>query len=198
MHVKLLQWCPSLCDPMDCSPPGSSVHGILWARILQWVALPSSSRSSWPRDRTHVSCKEGRLLTPGPPGKPPVYQRAPQWHKPPPPPHRAKVSQLKHISSPELRNGEETWGFKVGRWAWGGVTHRIRKKTDVLLTSKSELPGRWNFQTKQCLWYGTSLVVQWLRIRVARQGTPVGSLIWKDPTCHGATKPLCPRPREAQ
>ena len=38
-----------------CSPPGSSVHGILQARTLKWVAMPSSRRSSWPRDRTHIS-----------------------------------------------------------------------------------------------------------------------------------------------
>ena len=44
------------CDPMDCSPPGSSVHGILQARILEWVAMPFSKGSSWFRDRTHVSC----------------------------------------------------------------------------------------------------------------------------------------------
>ena len=42
--------------PMDCSPPGSSVHGILQARILDWVAMPSSRRSSRPRVRTRVSC----------------------------------------------------------------------------------------------------------------------------------------------
>ena len=42
MHVKSLQLCPTLCDPVDCSPPGSSVHGILQARILEWVAMPSS------------------------------------------------------------------------------------------------------------------------------------------------------------
>ena len=42
---------PTLCNPMDCSPPGSSVHGILQARILEWVALPSSRRSSSPRDQ---------------------------------------------------------------------------------------------------------------------------------------------------
>ena len=48
--------CPSPCDPMDCSPPGSSVHGISQARILGWVAMPSSRGSSWPRDRTHISC----------------------------------------------------------------------------------------------------------------------------------------------
>ena len=39
--VKLLQSCLTLCDPVDCSPPGSSVHGILQARILKWVAMPS-------------------------------------------------------------------------------------------------------------------------------------------------------------
>ena len=40
--AKSLQLCPTLCDPMNCSPPGSSVHGILQARILEWVAMPSS------------------------------------------------------------------------------------------------------------------------------------------------------------
>ena len=53
--AKSLQSCLSLCNPMDCSPPGSSVHGILQARILEWVAMPFSRGSSWPRDRTHVS-----------------------------------------------------------------------------------------------------------------------------------------------
>ena len=50
---KLLvaQLCPTLCDPMDCSPPGSSVHGVLQAKILEWVAISSSRGSSWPRDQ---------------------------------------------------------------------------------------------------------------------------------------------------
>ena len=52
---KSLQLCPSLCDPIDCSPPSSSVHGILQARILWWVVMPSSRGSSQPRDWTHVS-----------------------------------------------------------------------------------------------------------------------------------------------
>ena len=43
MHDKWLQSCPTLRDPMDCSPPGSSVHGILQARILEWVAISSSN-----------------------------------------------------------------------------------------------------------------------------------------------------------
>ena len=49
------QSCPTLCNPMDCRLPGSSVHGILQARILEWVAIPSSRRSSQARDRTHIS-----------------------------------------------------------------------------------------------------------------------------------------------
>ena len=50
-----LQLCPTLCDPMDGSPPGSSVHGILQARILEWFAMPSSMSSSWSRDWTPIS-----------------------------------------------------------------------------------------------------------------------------------------------
>ena len=49
------QSCPTLCHPMDYSPPGSSVHGILQARILAWVALPCPRTSSQPRDQTHLS-----------------------------------------------------------------------------------------------------------------------------------------------
>ena len=61
-HAKSLQSCPTLCDPMDCNPPGSSVHGILQARILEWVARPSSRGSSQPRDQTCVSCIAGRVF----------------------------------------------------------------------------------------------------------------------------------------
>ena len=56
MSAKLLESCLTLCNPMDQSPPGSSVHGILQPRILEWVAMPSSRGSSWPRDWTQVSC----------------------------------------------------------------------------------------------------------------------------------------------
>ena len=54
-HAKSLQLCPSLCDPVDYSLPGSSVHGILQARILEWVAIPSSRGSSWLRDWNWIS-----------------------------------------------------------------------------------------------------------------------------------------------
>ena len=53
----------TLSNPVDCSPPGSSVHGSLQARILEWVSVPSSRGSSRPRDRTQVSCMAGRFST---------------------------------------------------------------------------------------------------------------------------------------
>ena len=52
---EVAQSCPTLCDPMDCSLPGSSLHGILQARVLEWVAISSSRGSSQPRDQTRVS-----------------------------------------------------------------------------------------------------------------------------------------------
>ena len=55
LFAKMIQSCPIFCNPMDCSPPGSSDHGILQARILEWVAISFSRGSSQPRDRTHVS-----------------------------------------------------------------------------------------------------------------------------------------------
>ena len=62
VHAKLLQLCPVLCDPTDCSPLGSSVHGILQARILEWVAIPFSRGSSQSRDQTEVSCIAGKFF----------------------------------------------------------------------------------------------------------------------------------------
>ena len=65
MKVKMLvaQSCPTLCNPKDRSPPGSSVHGILQARVLECVAIPFSRGSSRPRDWTQVSCIAGRFFT---------------------------------------------------------------------------------------------------------------------------------------
>ena len=59
---EFAQSCPTLCDSMDCSLPGSSIHGILQARILEWVAISFSRGSSQPRDRTRVSHIAGRLF----------------------------------------------------------------------------------------------------------------------------------------
>ena len=72
-HVHA-QLCLTLCDPVDCSPPGSSVRVISQARILEWLAIPYSGGSSQPRDRTCVSCVSciaGGFFTADPVGKPP-------------------------------------------------------------------------------------------------------------------------------
>ena len=66
LRTQSLQSCPTLCNTVDCSPPGSSVHWILQARILEWVAMPSYRGSSPPRNRTQVSCLScitGRYFT---------------------------------------------------------------------------------------------------------------------------------------
>ena len=70
MHA---QSCPTLCDPTDCSPAGSTVHGIVLARILEWAAISSSRGSSPPRDQTCISffsCVAGRFFTSQSLGKP--------------------------------------------------------------------------------------------------------------------------------
>ena len=70
VKVLVAQLCPTFCNPMDCSPPGSSVHGIFQARILEWVAIPFSWGSFQPKDQTEVSRIAGRFLPCEPPGKP--------------------------------------------------------------------------------------------------------------------------------
>ena len=65
MCAKSFQLCPILCNPMDCSPPGSSVHRIVQARILEWVAISYSRGAPQPRDLTcisYVSCIGRRIL----------------------------------------------------------------------------------------------------------------------------------------
>ena len=60
---EVAQLRPTLWDPKDCSLPGSSIHGIFQARVLEWVAISFSRESSWPRDRTRVSHMVGRCFT---------------------------------------------------------------------------------------------------------------------------------------
>ena len=69
VKVLVAQLCSTLCNPMDCSLPGLSVHGILQARMLEWVAISFSRRSFWPRDSIWVSCIVDSLPS-EPPGKP--------------------------------------------------------------------------------------------------------------------------------
>ncbi|CAN0226235.1 unnamed protein product [Rangifer tarandus platyrhynchus] len=76
MQCLVTQSCPTLCDPVDCSQPDSSVHGIFQAKILEWVPKPSSRRSSQPRDRTRSPTLQVDSLPaelPGKPSIPPVH-----------------------------------------------------------------------------------------------------------------------------
>ena len=73
--VLVAQLCLTLCNPMDCSLLGSSVHGILQVRILEWLAIPFSMASSQPSDRTQVSSIAGRFFTNKPSQKPLISSR---------------------------------------------------------------------------------------------------------------------------
>ena len=63
MCVLVTQLCLTLCNTMYCSPPASSIHGIIHSRKLEWVAMLSSRRSSWPRNWTRISCISGGFFT---------------------------------------------------------------------------------------------------------------------------------------
>ena len=62
-ECEVVQSCPTLCDPMDCSLPGSSVHGIFQTIVLEWIAISFSKGSSQPRDHTWVSRVVDRRFT---------------------------------------------------------------------------------------------------------------------------------------
>ena len=77
-HCMHAQLCPTLCNPMDCSPLGSSVHGIFQTRIVEWFAIFFSRGSSPPRDWACVSCIAGKFFSAEPPEKPFLVLT---WHK---------------------------------------------------------------------------------------------------------------------
>ena len=80
---SVAQSCPTHCDPLDCSPPGSSVHGVFQARILEWVVFSFSMGSSQPRGRTHVTPSPAlaiRFFTAAPPGKLSLLTLFPHLH----------------------------------------------------------------------------------------------------------------------
>ena len=79
---EVTQPCANLCNPMDCSLPGSYVHGIFQASVLEWVAISFSRGFSQPRDRTWVSCIAGRHFTVWATREAPVYSHY-AWTKPP-------------------------------------------------------------------------------------------------------------------
>ena len=73
VYAQSRQSCPTLCDPVDCSPLGSSVHGILQTRILKWDAMPYSKGSSRPRDQPGSPALQADAVPSEPPGKPIRY-----------------------------------------------------------------------------------------------------------------------------
>ena len=105
--AKSLQSCPTLCDPIDCSPPGSPVPGILQARILQWVAMPSSRGSSKRRDQTQVSRIAGRFLTSELSGKP----------------KNTGVGSLS-LHRGKFQSQESNWGLLHCRWILSQLSHQ--------------------------------------------------------------------------
>ena len=115
--AKLLQSCPPLWDPMNCSPPDSSVHGILQARILEWIPVSSPRGSSPPRDQTHisyVSCTDRQVL---------YQQQAP--------PEKPRQNPNIHSKNPwtvlpqKFKNTPIIWGDNLAKHlrrftSWGG------------------------------------------------------------------------------
>ena len=138
MKLKALvaQLCLTLSYPMDCSPPGSSVHGTLHVRILEWVAILFSRGSSWPRDWAWVSCIAGRFFT--------------IWAT-----REAHLYKWKHTI--------ETQTYHTLVYQTALISPTITKD---IKSVECKIMGQ-----------GSSLVVQWLRICLATQGTWVQPLI---------------------
>ena len=100
--MLVAQSCPTLCDPTDCSPPGSSVHWILQARIPEWVAIPFSKGSSWPRVWTQVlNCRQilYHLTHPGKSNYTSTYKKVgpERWRGPILSPHSTFLSLMREL-----------------------------------------------------------------------------------------------------
>ena len=103
---EVTQSCPTLYNPMDCSPPGSSIHGIFQATILEWVVISFSRRSSQPKDQTRVSCIVGDSLLSEPPGKSqvPPGSLLLKWHQNEPHHILSGVGKLLFTDTTVMRN----------------------------------------------------------------------------------------------
>ena len=133
---KSLSSCLTLCDPIDCTMPGSSVLGVLQARIPEWAAMPSSRGPSWPKDRTLVpciSCVTGRFFTTEPPGKPLVSFDWQYWFD-----VQTTWSLLQKplysLASPfPLQGRPSEWPEIVVFWAWSpGKVCQIKHNSQLL------------------------------------------------------------------
>ena len=113
----VIKSCTTLCDPMDCSPPGSSVHGIFQARILEWVAISFSRGFSQPRDWTRISWV-GRWI---------LYHWA-TWEKP-----------LIHYSVGQIGN-QKTPSSSFSSFSRVFIMFQVLKNTRTIKTSYTILP----------------------------------------------------------
>ena len=130
-----LQSCPTLCSPMDYSSPGSSVHGIFQARILEWVAIPFFRESSQPKDVGWVSCIAGGCFTTEPPGKPYIILGY----------------SIGNIHPTYLLSDKEVFLFCM----------RLRAvKGSVAGSGCTNIPATWANMNQQTLWYEESLIVE--------------------------------------
>ena len=134
MCVKPLSWVWLFWDPVDCNPPGSSVHWIFQARILEWVVISSSRGSSLPGDWTHISCI-GRWI---------LYHWAP-WEPP------WGIRALTRRDTREVILLSDIWGYgkKIAPWENGNSVlnrHQIGQHLDP------ELPRFKNCENKSIVW----------------------------------------------
>ena len=146
--VFIAQSSVTLCNPMDCSPPGSSVHGILQARILEWVAIPFSRECSQPRDRTWVPLIAGRFFT--------IWATSCIWKIP-------KYSMF--IKSHALWIGSyvhHLMFFLSTQWGVNNYVFHLRgKETEALrsvaVVAAQSLSGVWHFATPWTAAHGSSV-----------------------------------------
>ena len=122
---KVAQSCPTLCNPMDCSLLGSSIHRIFQARVLEWVAISFCRGSSWPRDQARVFCIVGRCFPAGAPREVLMHMSHPQTI---PSPLQAVDF---HETSPWCPKG---WGLPVSQQRQG-------LKTWIVTISSSIVPS---------------------------------------------------------
>ena len=146
--MSVTQLCPTLCDPMNCSPPGFSVHGILQARTLEWIAIPFSRGSSWPRDRTLVSCTAGIFFTFWDTGKP----------------HYNLITSFK---TPSLYTGITFWSTRTSTYEWEegtdqSTTPHSRLFSRTLNLKHNDQGKTWLLHQGRSVWEGLSIRSPWL------------------------------------
>ena len=150
------------CNPMDCSLPGSSVHGVSQARILEWVAISFSKGSFWPRDQTWVSCIAGRFFTDWAPEKPTAIISL--W------PTNAPAS-LVHMCSPSsfpqwLRDRPLDYPWPVEHWQ---AKYKQRHNRDLLI-------GHWGLYCNALPWNSElelkEIQLPWLTEHVDKEKYP--------------------------